>query len=814
MQVTEDDAQITITTPNYTVPIIKAGFRYSFTRPDGALIAPAHAEAGIRWSAPYSDTLYPAATTQLLSHDEQQVRFAVASTNGDRAAIVLTVAAHTLRMQIIPDAPPPLPTPTPEITPTATASATPTATPSPTPGPGGSGRLPPNKNNSQQTTRAAPLPPPTAPYTYTIDAQLGAPGPGYGLGDHGGAQPLDFRSNTFTNSLLHPSRRFVSNFTVFPAQGFAQVLFHEHTKRVEVTATISRLGVAEATRVDGLYYFIGSVPEVYAAYHDAKIVAGYPDAKPKYAMFENGWEAYGSLGWNTNQANVTATVQGFIDRGYQLGWAAVGSRTWRGDPSPITAGTTRFGMWDDGSPGSNEQPRYPDPAAFKQFFRDNNMKLLIGLRINMDAENPFYREARDRGFFIADHEPLIDLHNPEALDWYMRGINLWGVDGFKEDLCCGDVLPYYDGKANPANEQLMAQGSYVIVRNSAYGVPGDLMRREDTEYNGYWGQPADLLAQAIAYSASAAPNYYPDIVGGVNLQQKQLNDSLRHYVVRNATIAAAMPAMSFGYAPWLLGEDVAAHTKQAAEWHSRYAPYIYSAAVDSFNTGFPHTLTALPLAYPDDPALYATNTVQWMLGPSLMAVGACYDTYATIGGDECTADVRLPVGIWIDPASGEQFEGPATLEKYPFPLGKIPVFVGGSGVLVERDPENTALTAAVYPVRTNGASYQFTAPDGVTTSTITNDNLDWDVVRLRVRDLATNLNIDYAHDETSGMIRFPLVPGHNYRLYTERSTYLPLVNDGPPVWKVYLPQSLSNSQEAISTTKTRRNEGLKGEEPE
>lgn len=794
MRVVEDNIRITITTPTYSVPIIKAGFRYSFTHPDGTMIAPAHSEAGIAFSAPYSDTLYPAASTELLISDERQMRLAVTTTNGDRAEVVLTAALHTLRMQIIPIAPPPLPTPTPAITPTATATPTATPTPSPTPGAGSSGRQPPNKNSRQQTPRAIPLPPSTEPYSYTIDAQLGAPGPGYGLGDHGGARPLDFRSDIFTNTVQHPSRRFVSNFTVFPAQGFAQVLFHEHAKRVEVNETTSRLGVAGASRVDGLYYFIGSMAEVYAAYRDAKTAAGYPDAKPKYAMFENGWEAYGSLGWNTNQANVTATVQEFVDRGYQLGWAVVGSRTWRGDPDPISAGTTRFGMWDDGSAGSTEQPRYPDPAAFKQFFRDRNIKLLIGLRINMDAENPFYSEAKDGGYFIPNHEPLIDLRNPKALDWYMHGVNLWGVDGFKEDLCCGENLPYYDGKANPANERLMAQGSYVIVRNSAYAVPGDLMRREDTEYNGYWGQPADLLAQAIAYSASAAPNYYPDIVGGVNLQRKQLNDSLRRYVVRNATIAAAMPAMSFGYAPWLLGDDVAAQTKLAAEWHSRYAPYIYSAAVDSFNTGFPHTLTAMPLAYPDDPALYDTSTVQWMLGPSFMAVGACYDTYATIGGDDCTADVRLPAGIWIDPANGQQFEGPTTLEKYPFPLGKIPVFVGGSGVLVEHDPVTTTLTAAVYPVRVNGARYKFTAQDGLTTSTITNDNLDWDVARLRVRDLATGQNIEYTRDTVTGAIRFPLVPGHNYRLYTERITYLPLVNGPPPSWNVYLPQSLSSEE--------------------
>lgn len=823
MHVVEDETSITITTANYTIPIIRSGFRYSFVRPDGTTIAPPHADSGIAFTAPYSDTIYSAATTELVAANEIQVHLRVTSVHSDTADVYLLPSEHAVRMRVVPFLPPPPPTPTAE--PTLTLTASPSATPTNTPTPTEESTMTPSATPTSTptptrtptatptpTSTRTPTPPPTAtpmtappdksralgqprataPLTptleagFVIDAQLGGIGKGYGLGDQGGASALTIHDDNFTNSAPQDFHRFITNFTVFPAQGFAQVLFWDHQKRVEIGDDISRLGVAGAQQIDGLYYFIGTMPEIYAAYKAAKIEAGYPDAQPKYAMFQPGWEAYGSLGWNTNQQNVTETVQQYLDRGYPLGWAVVGSRTWRGDPDPITAGTTRFGMWDDGSPGSTDTPRYPDPAGFRQFFRDHGLKLLIGMRINMDKENPFYSEAEQQGYFIPGHAPLIDLHNPAALDWYIRGLNLWGVDGFKEDLCCGQAIPYYDAKANPANERLMAQGAYVIVRNSAYAVPGDIIRREDTEYNGYWGPASALTSLAIAYAASGAPNYYPDIVGGTNLQKKELSEQVRRYFIRNATLAAAMPSMSFGFRPWLFDEDVDAFAKRAAEWHSRMAPYIYSAALESFRTGYPHTLTPMMIAYPDDPALYDLETAQWMLGPSLMVVGACYSSYATAGGDECTADVRLPAGVWFDADTGARFEGPTTLEAYPFPLGKIPVFVGGKGVLVEYEPSTSVLTARVYPVAAGGSQYTFTAPDGVGATTITNDNISWDPSRLRVRDITAGATLSYTLDASTGALSFPLEIGHSYRVYTERVQYVPVATT-PQRFMTYIP---------------------------
>lgn len=715
--VTEDPATITILSGGYQIEIVRNGFRFGFRRPDGRIIAPPHPVAGLAFSRPGEESPAPVRSTELLGSNGESLRMRVTNTAGITATVTITPSEDTIQLQVAPQ----------------------------------------------------------LPGTYVIDAQTAAPGKGYGMGDWGGATALNLRDDDMSDAVL-PNRRFVSNFAVFPAQGFAQVLFWEGRKRVQVDAGVSRLGVAGARSLDGLHYFVGDMPRVYAAYRIARQRSGYPDARPKASMFEVGWEAYGALGWNTSQQPVVENIREYLDRGYRLGWAVVGSRTWRGDPTPITAGTTRFGLWDDGSPGSTTPPRYPDPAGFKQFFRQRNIKLLIGLRLNMDRENPFYHEARQRGFLISDTLPLVDTRNPAALDWYIQGANLWGVDGFKEDLCCGDSVRYRDGKINPANERLMAQGSYVIVRNGAWAAPGDLVRREDTEYRGYWGEPADMTGQAIAYAASAAPNYYPDIVGGTNLQFKPLDDNLRRYVVRNAAIAAAMPGMAFGFRPWLLGDErTAAHTKAAADWHTRHAPYIFSAALASYETGYPHTLTPLMIAYPDRPELYDLRPPQWMLGPSLMAVGACYERYDAIPGDECTAEVRLPPGRWLDPLTGQTYQGPGVIPRWPLPLGKVPVLVGGTGIVVERELASGRLLAKVYPVAPPGALLSFTHPDGTSRSQIGNDVTRWDPRALTVIEKASGARVEATIEPLTGAVVFPIAPGSDYRLTTEYRTALPVV---------------------------------------
>jgi alpha-glucosidase (family GH31 glycosyl hydrolase) len=153
---------------------------------------------------------------------------------------------------------------------------------------------------------------------------------------------------------------------------------------------------------------------------------------------------------------------------------------------------------------------------------------------------------------------------------------------------------------------------------------------------------------------------------------------------------------------------------ESAQLHGRLHPYIYSAAVATHRTGFPHTMTPLPLAFPDDPAVYdLENAVrrgyQWLIGDALMAIPLYGDDYATA----TTRDVYLPRGRWIEYDTGVVHEGPATLSAFTIPVTRTPLLVGGTGIIVEE--RQGRLLARVYPVNPN-ASTVFHHKDGRDTS--------------------------------------------------------------------------------------------------
>ncbi|MBL4934494.1 hypothetical protein JK636_01830 [Clostridium sp. YIM B02515] len=631
-----------------------------------------------------------------------------------------------------------------------------------------------------------------------IDARTAPMALVYGLGDQGG---YGSSTNVFgiSDSDFHDTdnaKRFESNFAVFPSQKFAEVLFEDGKKRVIINSDENTLGAANVDNVSKLYYFIGSMEQIYKDYKDARINEGYPDYKPKYEFFEVGYEAFGSLGWNTYQQSATNDLKSYIDKGYNLKWGVIGSGFWKGDRNKDNQGcTTSFGIWDDTYDSSGRtdglpNPRYPDVQGLKQFFNSNGIKLMLGLRTNFKATaadggnyNPsndgsFPLDGLKNGYFMKDSSGktstfsvnfpkgkvyLLDNKNPEAVNWYKSLVDTWGVDGFKEDTMLGDGSQLYnDAKANETNGKLMGSGYYVMVRNSSYSVPGDIIRLEDTQYGSDQDRP---VINGLNYAASAAPNFYPDIVAGKYLPNTLTADQ-KEYFVRNAMFAAVSPAMSMGLGPWKMNNtQYEAIVKKAADWHSKFAPYIYSAAVDSFNTGYPYTMTPLPIAFSSDANTYnlankTTKQYEWMLGPSMIVTPLYGSDYASAA----SRDIYLPEGKWMDFETGEVYYGPKVLKNFSLPKDKMPVFIGGKGTVVLQDSQVNKFYAKVYPIANNGSQYKYTYIDGSTTSTITNDNIGWNPSNMVIIDVTANTNVEFNYEEKTGSFKFQLTPGHDYKL--------------------------------------------------
>jgi alpha-glucosidase (family GH31 glycosyl hydrolase) len=450
-----------------------------------------------------------------------------------------------------------------------------------------------------------------------------------------------------------------------------------------------------------------------------------------------------------------------------LQWMVIGSGFWPAEPDAMHE-TTSFGMFDS--------VRYPTPREFFQHFHDERLKVLLGLRITFITTGPFAAEGVRKGYFIKEDgktkvfkvgwpiQPcyLLNAESPEAVAWYLGLVSKWkayGVDGFKEDLYGFGKYPLRDDKLDSINRQLMSQGYDLIERNGYLTSDGDIHRIDDFNYN----QDQDRgPVNALALAYSGLPLVYPDIVGGTfgegHFDTKE-TPAMATYMMRNAQWASLHSSMSMGQPPWTFNDPrVGRVMLKAAQTHEHLHPYLYSQAVRFIHDGYPWTMAPLPIAYPNEAGAYgrenrASRGYEWMIGDALLATPIYGDDYATAQ----SRDIYLPQGTWIEYGTGKEFHGPTLLKDHEIPVERTPLFVGGTGIVFEQQPDG--VVARIYPIDRT-AHTEFWASDGKTESTVTLNVKDWR--SLQVVDTTTHKTVPWKTVRFAA--EFPLTPGHSYRL--------------------------------------------------
>jgi hypothetical protein len=127
----------------------------------------------------------------------------------------------------------------------------------------------------------------------------------------------------------------------------------------------------------------------------------------------------------------------------------------------------------------------------------------------------------------------------------------------------------------------------------------------------------------------------------------------------------------------------------------------------------------------------------------------------------------------MDYDTGEILEGPRTLKNFKLPPGKTPLFVGGKGVVVERDLEQNRLMAVVYPVAPKNSTYQFIHPDGASRTQITTRFDGPQPSVLSVIDLTTGDAVDLKRDPITKAVSFAIQSGHDYEVTTTKHSKTP-----------------------------------------
>jgi len=616
-----------------------------------------------------------------------------------------------------------------------------------------------------------------------ITVRTASPGASYGLGDRGGWETnanLSSTQKTYPMKQNAHAYRFISSFLIFPEQGVAGACFEREDGSVSIGPNYYEMS-NNSTSEQTFHFYLGSMEEIYSAYRDTRIAKGYPGVAPKMDAFELGWESWDLLRWNTTASTCQNAIQSFLSRGYNIEWAVTGSGFWQ------SRGTTlSFGLYDTIKYPDTNAPAPPD---FGDWTSSQGIRWMIGQRTNfiplggphssnpgesgatLFDTSPNTQEGINNNYFLKDSNnnlvnltstvfPTVSCHMldgnaPGAAAWFKNLYDGWGVDGVKEDTMMS--VPDHTIYNNPM--RLIAEsGDLVMARCGAYSSPGSLTRVNDT--SGASSMTRRTPINYLQYAASAAPNAYSDTVGFGGMSN--VTSSLRH-----AWLLSLTAGMAVSDSPWNKGWSASneAKFKKTTDFHYAIGPYMHSAAVDSHATGYPHTMTPLPIAFPQDTnthnlASSSNRQFEWMIGPSLLAAPLLHSNYSSTS----LMNVYLPAGKWIDYETGQVYQGPTTLSDFNMPLDKTPVFVGGKGILVLRDTSTQALAANIFPIANNGTSYTFTHPDGTSQSTFTNNNTGWNAASLIVTDTTASLLQSFTVNPTTGAISFDIIAGHNYEV--------------------------------------------------
>ncbi len=149
--------------------------------------------------------------------------------------------------------------------------------------------------------------------------------------------------------------------------------------------------------------------------------------------------------------------------------------------------------------------------------------------------------------------------------------------------------------------------------------------------------------------------------------------------------------------PYTYGEPFTSINRKYLKLKLRLTPYMYSLCNEAYETGVP-AVRALVLQYPSDPVTWGTTTrYEYMLGENILV--------APVYRSQPVRDsIYLPEGKWFDYWDGKVYEGNTTLNAYPAPLDKLPLFVKAGSVIpmyqqMNYDGERPAdtLTLDVYP---------------------------------------------------------------------------------------------------------------------
>ena len=357
---------------------------------------------------------------------------------------------------------------------------------------------------------------------------------------------------------------------------------------------------------------------------------------------------------------------------------------------------------------------FPDPGGQISRMKSAGLANHISVWTNpyVGQASPVFQFAAEKGYLLKKTNGdvwqwdlwqtgmgVVDFTNPEACTWFVGCLEKLldlGVDSIKTDF--GERIPtknvaWHDKTVDPNR----MHNHYAFIYNKL--VYETLQKR-------YGKNEAVLFAR----TACAGTQRFPLCWGGdCESTPAALGESLRGGLSLGLASFASWSCdiggfegkpppwiykrwVAFGLlcthsrlhgsnsyrVPWLVDDsstepenctDVLRHWVQ---FKRRLMPYLYSQAMESIENGWPTSVRAVALEFPDDPTAWYVDR-GFMVGSQILA--------APVFEEDGSSDFYLPPGAWYSFWDGEKFEG-GRWQKKQYGFLETPLFVRGGTVLV------------------------------------------------------------------------------------------------------------------------------------
>ena len=322
---------------------------------------------------------------------------------------------------------------------------------------------------------------------------------------------------------------------------------------------------------------------------------------------------------------------------------------------------------------------FSDPEGLLAKLRARGLKICVWINPYIAQQSRLFDEGRAAGYFLKLRDgrvwqtdlwqggmAIVDFTNPEACDWYaghLKSLVRMGVDCFKTDF--GERIPtdveYHSG-ADPERmhnyypqlynctvfkmlEELRGPGEAVLFARSATAGGQTMPVHWGGDSYSTFEFMAETLRGGLSLGLSGFAFWSHDISG---FEKTATPAVYKRWCAFGLLSSHSRLHGSESYrVPWLFDDEAVDVLRFFVEWKCRLMPYLYAAAIEARDHGWP-MLRAMLLEYPDDPGVDTLDR-QYMLGGALLV--------APIFRDDGEASFYLPKGRWTHLLSNEEIAG-------------------------------------------------------------------------------------------------------------------------------------------------------------